>query len=703
MRETIDQLHAWFHPECPACRRFHFGCGYLKWEKDIIRRIHPVEWLIPPNLEKEKQNYSQLIQQQQELLPLVQQHTQKDKIEVTKELLKRINTDMTSYKLNIDGMEKAAAGDFDGALELMKKSEEVSPGNLGLQCDIIRICMHIGNFTLAKQTCEYLEYLLQHPRSSNIPPGIPQLPYVGVRNEQATLIQMHASLSDFYLELGVFHKSLQHGNKVLEIDPGQQKLWRNIGIAQLQLGNFPAAIEAFQFVIPEFPGAADPWVALGLAKQGHRDVHGAVQAFQQATHLVPNAFFAWFCLAEAYTLLADISKAVDACQRALNILPIEPLVQERLALLQERLAHADLEDGKMDSKSPIPIRIPIRDIRELNKANEEKIPAADDFRELSSGDFDQCYEPGVDPVVLTRDAIAKANGDAYEAAEKDFLHVVQVTGGSKMACFNLGVYYLGAERFAEAEKVVREIIKQYPKWGLGWNLLGHIFHYQGLLGDACYAYQQVSKYGKLDLDGNRQRICYEHDKSIRDVHMTQIALTLDLRFKSAAPESRQRLEKIIKIQSQMNKCLRGGAYGLLALKLVTELKFAAAIHLLRSVLKSYPDNAELWAILGGIYIFAKDKSEGEAALKKALEINSKDGFVWREFSKFYRSTGRMDEANRMAIESENCYKAYLAREPEDFTMWEELAEFYREQAQEEKAKEVYQKAQDLRRALKTPM
>ncbi len=345
MLEKSALPHAWFHPECPECRRLHFGCGYLKWESGIIRRIHPVEWWVPPDQENARREYA-LMLKQEELISSMAINAPRDKLEMFHFFLNHIKQSKASHKLITDGILKAIAGDFQGALEFLKKADEVFPENWGLQIYIIRLYMHVGNFAMAKQTCDHLADLLQKPPKFNPPPGMPEMPELGYRNVEEKLISMHVALSSFYLEFNEFAKSLQHGKKVLEIDPGQQRVWRNVGMAQLNLGNFPASIEAFQLVIPEYPGAADPWIYLGLAKQGKRDVRGAVQAFQEATRLVPNAFFAWFCLADAFALLGDFRKAEDACQRALKILPIEPLVAVRLDLLRERLALEDLDSGR---------------------------------------------------------------------------------------------------------------------------------------------------------------------------------------------------------------------------------------------------------------------------------------------------------------------------------------------------------------------
>ncbi len=57
------------------------------------------------------------------------------------------------------------------------------------------------------------------------------MPDLGSRNVEEKLIGMHTALSSFYLEFKEFTKSLQHSKNVLEIDPGQQTVWRNIGMA----------------------------------------------------------------------------------------------------------------------------------------------------------------------------------------------------------------------------------------------------------------------------------------------------------------------------------------------------------------------------------------------------------------------------------------------------------------------------------------
>ena len=88
-------------------------------------------------------------------------------------------------------------------------------------------------------------------------------------------------------------------------------------------------------------------------------------------------------------------------------------------------------------------------------------------------------------------ALAAFAKNEIDAARKDFLKVLELAPGNLPTLINLGLLEYRAKKYADAESLLRRVVRSEPESGLGWLILGVIYYDQNKLDAALAALAQA--------------------------------------------------------------------------------------------------------------------------------------------------------------------------------------------------------------------
>lgn len=118
-----------------------------------------------------------------------------------------------------------------------------------------------------------------------------------------------------------------------------------------------------------------------------------------------------------------------------------------------------------------------------------------------------------------------------------------------------------------------------------------------------------------------------------------------------------------------------------------EGKLTAARDMYMEILKSEPENSEVWDLLGVIYYQVRDYMEAELCIKKAISIHP-EVYYFENLAKVYLQKGDF----KLAIEF---YEELTRDFPDNYEYWFNLAMAYKNNHEWEKSKQSYYKALEL--------
>jgi tetratricopeptide (TPR) repeat protein len=161
------------------------------------------------------------------------------------------------------------------------------------------------------------------------------------RFEQAVAIQpdlkeAHAAIGQVAVQRGDFAKALEHGQKLLELEPGNARALLVVYDAYRGLGQEEQAQEVFQQL-----QSADPaTVVEAFMRQGQTlfeagNAAEAVASFEKVIATNPDHARGHYHLALAYASAGDAAKAKEHLQRFVELAPDDPEVESAKAMLAE--------------------------------------------------------------------------------------------------------------------------------------------------------------------------------------------------------------------------------------------------------------------------------------------------------------------------------------------------------------------------------
>lgn len=161
------------------------------------------------------------------------------------------------------------------------------------------------------------------------------------RFEQALAIQpdlkeAHAAIGQIAVQRADFTQALEHGQKLLELEPGNARALLIVYDAHRGLGQEEQAQQVFQQL-----QSADPaTVVEAFMRQGHAlfeagDSAAAVTSFEKVIATMPDHARGHYHLALAYASAGDVVKAKEHLQRFVELAPEDPEAESAKAMLAE--------------------------------------------------------------------------------------------------------------------------------------------------------------------------------------------------------------------------------------------------------------------------------------------------------------------------------------------------------------------------------
>jgi adenylate cyclase len=137
-----------------------------------------------------------------------------------------------------------------------------------------------------------------------------------------TLVDAHTHLSVIYKDDSEYEKSIAHGRRAVELDPGGAEAHTWYGCALLFACLFEEAIAEFQKAIRLNPNAASwTYILLGHALRNAGRLEEAVSAYKKILRRSPDHFVAHFGLVVTYTVMGRDEEARAEAQEVLRVNP----------------------------------------------------------------------------------------------------------------------------------------------------------------------------------------------------------------------------------------------------------------------------------------------------------------------------------------------------------------------------------------------
>ncbi len=184
-------------------------------------------------------------------------------------------------------------------------------------------------------------------------------------------------------------------------------------------------------------------------------------------------------------------------------------------------------------------------------------------------------------------------------------------------------------RLNELELLAKQVSKAFPKHGLAWMLLGHVFKNSGRLSEALIAQQKaiIALPGKAELYNNLGSIYLKLGQTKQAEEAYKIALTLQpshidahfnlgLLYKNSTRLNEAEIEFRAVIQYSPDDAQ---AYFNLGVVLSTAGKLLDATNMLQRALALQPVNPDAYDTLGHAYLLMGRQQEAETCCMKAIE------------------------------------------------------------------------------------
>jgi tetratricopeptide (TPR) repeat protein len=130
----------------------------------------------------------------------------------------------------------------------------------------------------------------------------------------------------------IYDTAIYHYQKALELYPGYEEVYEQLGLAFYYRGNDSAAFTNVQKALELNPGRSTAYNSLGtLYFEKRKDYKKALELYLEAVRLNPNYIDGWRNVGAAYGTLGQFDKAIEAFQQVLRLDPVNVTVMNFLA------------------------------------------------------------------------------------------------------------------------------------------------------------------------------------------------------------------------------------------------------------------------------------------------------------------------------------------------------------------------------------
>lgn len=272
----------------------------------------------------------------------------------------------------LEGVRRAAKGDFDGAQEEMRRVLLLYPNHQAAKFALQLIKAVQGKRVKRSIAQEVFEAailvregfpekaLVRLKRAARDAPKIPEIQvamgeiyvargqfsraipvYEKALASPAWSLMAHLSLGAAYLQLGDLSNALSHYQRVVAADIGLAPAHLGLGLVYLGMRKAEDAIKEIKVALAIDPQLDPAYNQLGLVLLSQGKVQEAIWAFEKALSIRPEHATYLSQLGFAYNQWGMFSKAVEILEQAISLAPNDPMIHNNLAI-------AYYDNGQMD-------------------------------------------------------------------------------------------------------------------------------------------------------------------------------------------------------------------------------------------------------------------------------------------------------------------------------------------------------------------
>jgi tetratricopeptide (TPR) repeat protein len=469
-----------------------------------------------------------------------------------------------------------------------------------------------------------------------------------------TLAIAHYDLGICYFAQGRFDDAEAAFNENLRLSPRNRFALYYLARISLIQNKLPQAISRFEALVSGGP-VADEFYYLGSAYWHESNLRAAIQNLKRAAELKPSDSRVHYLLARVY-------------KRAGNTIEAEREFRRSTELRADSQNHA-------------------QQIKLCNSALQSlpEIAGIDECRSLLDGS---------DPGKLVSLGALLAQKGALEAALDPLLRAARLDPDDYESYFNAGLVYIHLKRYQEAKQMLSVAVSLQPGSFEAVALLGSALF---ALGDDFGAVEQLRRAHQLQPDNERvtgllmselqiiaqhtlaqcdyrkaigyvedaselvqpssqmQELAFhlateafahsDYESAIRALKQSKDSLQTSAEFHAMLGYSSYKqgdaAKAVVEMQRAMDLDPKNQDYVLqLSEIFVANDNPQASNALLEAAAHAFPHSAKVWFALGVSYIAAERLDDGEAALNRSLEFDSKLDLVYVVLGQAYRNAGR---------------------------------------------------------------
>ena len=240
-----------------------------------------------------------------------------------------------------------------------------------------------------------------------------------------------------HLHLGKYDQAIEAFKEAIEIKPGNEGAWYNLGITYGRLKKYDQAIEAYEKALKIRPDNQAAWYNLGNAHYELKKYDQAIEDLKRALEFEPDDETAWANLGITYGQLEKYDQAIEAYKRALEIKP-----DMKEAWVNLGAAHYEL------------------------KKYDQAIEAFRKTIETKPDDEGAWYNLG--------NAYYKV--EEYDQAIEAYKEALEIKPQMQEGWVNLGVAHYELKKYDQAIEAFRKAIEIEPDMKEAWVNLGDVYH-----------------------------------------------------------------------------------------------------------------------------------------------------------------------------------------------------------------------------------
>ena len=304
----------------------------------------------------------------------------------------------------------------------------------------------------------------------------------------------------------------------------------------LQANDIEAAATILEALLEREPGQAEAWFLLGGIHHGRGQLDEAARAYEQATVLAPDSPAVWFNLGFARFSQGQLTEALDAYRRVTELRPGDPeawfgvgtslLNLRRAEEAARALANAvdrrpdwvealhALGVARLEAGNPAEAVQPLERALELapdqpaiRAARAEAIAASDHAAAvIELGDLVRQH-PGVMEVWQSLGQVLTASPDVDELvrAPQAFRRALEIAPDNLQIHIQLMDAYMTLAMLSDAERELRAILAQHPRFAGAWLELGNVHASLGQHADALQAFERAAELWPEWADAHAQK------------------------------------------------------------------------------------------------------------------------------------------------------------------------------------------------------